>query len=413
MEEFGRKPQKGDIDGRREIAALYRAYAVQKEKEKAKETGKRRNYYRGYDPKSSIEVAIPQGSSVVQNPEPEGNIQTAGNEQMKLEFSPEKVEKERGFSSENAEIKQRINASEVELKPELGDCASLKSSEAPKVNFDSKSALESKDESMEHVGKNSSSSGIKKTKTQKRPNANVNESQGSSKKAKSSSDNSTKARKKKLSQATENYVKLNIRQKNFSCAHKIRKPVQSGLVRRKWLSKKEYFHQKRSFELKEINQTLYNELDDSLLHTIFEGTQTLQDDTVPEPKSHLSSAEQVLREIFGFQDFRPGQREVIDNLMNQQSSLLVLPTGQGKSLCYQIPAFLLNGLTLVITPLISLMQDQLKRLPKELSGAYWNSQMTSQESSLFFSDLLSGKFKVLPFHLNSSCILTCSHFAFK
>lgn len=72
--------------------------------------------------------------------------------------------------------------------------------------------------------------------------------------------------------------------------------------------------------------------------------------------------ESVLRERFGFADFRPGQREVIDALLAGRSAVAVFPTGAGKSLCYQLPALMLDGLTLVVSPLLALMKDQIDAL---------------------------------------------------
>ena len=68
---------------------------------------------------------------------------------------------------------------------------------------------------------------------------------------------------------------------------------------------------------------------------------------------------QVLAETFGFDAFRPGQQDVIDALLAGRSALAVFPTGAGKSLCYQLPALLLEGVTLVVSPLIALMKDQI------------------------------------------------------
>ncbi len=73
---------------------------------------------------------------------------------------------------------------------------------------------------------------------------------------------------------------------------------------------------------------------------------------------HLEAAHALLRERFGFPAFRPGQAEVIAHLLDGRSSLAVFPTGSGKSLCYQLPALLLPGLTVVVSPLIALMKDR-------------------------------------------------------
>lgn len=73
-----------------------------------------------------------------------------------------------------------------------------------------------------------------------------------------------------------------------------------------------------------------------------------------------------------------GQQEAVSNVLRGKSTLLILPTGAGKSLCYQLPSLFLPGLTLVITPLISLMFDQLAHLPPSLPGTYLhNSTLTS------------------------------------
>ena len=74
--------------------------------------------------------------------------------------------------------------------------------------------------------------------------------------------------------------------------------------------------------------------------------------------SERSSAIEVLAERFGFDGFRPGQEQVVEALLAGRSALAVFPTGAGKSLCYQLPALLLDGVTVVVSPLIALMKDQ-------------------------------------------------------
>ena len=76
----------------------------------------------------------------------------------------------------------------------------------------------------------------------------------------------------------------------------------------------------------------------------------------------LNAAREALREVFGFEGFRPGQEAVIEALLDGRHALTVMPTGSGKSLCFQIPALVMDGLTVVVSPLIALMQDQVSAL---------------------------------------------------
>ncbi len=78
--------------------------------------------------------------------------------------------------------------------------------------------------------------------------------------------------------------------------------------------------------------------------------------------SDLSAAQQVLRATFGFDAFRPGQAEIVAAILDGRDVLAVMPTGSGKSLCYQLPALLRDGLTIVVSPLIALMRNQVAQL---------------------------------------------------
>jgi ATP-dependent DNA helicase RecQ len=104
----------------------------------------------------------------------------------------------------------------------------------------------------------------------------------------------------------------------------------------------------------------------------------------------------ILKNHFGYTGFRPGQEEVIDALLAGRDVLAVMPTGAGKSLCYQIPALLLEGLTVVISPLISLMKDQVSALRDAgIPAAFLNSSLSSGEYAENISRAVRGECKTL------------------
>lgn len=106
--------------------------------------------------------------------------------------------------------------------------------------------------------------------------------------------------------------------------------------------------------------------------------------------------EQTLSHYFGYTRFRPGQKEIITNVLNQQHTLGVLPTGGGKSICYQVPGLMLGGTTLVISPLISLMKDQVDQLQTMgISAAYLNSSLTIKAQKEIEAQLIQGELQFL------------------
>ena len=97
----------------------------------------------------------------------------------------------------------------------------------------------------------------------------------------------------------------------------------------------------------------------------------------------LDDARAALREHFGYPAFRPGQEAAVESVLAGKDTLVVLPTGGGKSLCYQVPALMLPKLTVVISPLISLMKDQVDALgARGLPATFVNSTLTSVHRSL-------------------------------
>ena len=104
----------------------------------------------------------------------------------------------------------------------------------------------------------------------------------------------------------------------------------------------------------------------------------------------------LLRKIFGFAEFRPGQRDIVDAVIDGRNVLAIMPTGGGKSLCFQLPALVREGLTVVISPLIALMHDQVRGLRAAgVAAAALTSSNTQKETESVFSDLNAGKLQLL------------------
>jgi len=104
----------------------------------------------------------------------------------------------------------------------------------------------------------------------------------------------------------------------------------------------------------------------------------------------------ILKHYFDFDSFRPGQSEIIDQVIQSHDALVIMPTGGGKSLCYQIPALMLPGTALIISPLIALMKDQVDALTRRsIPAALINSTITLQEQQIILNDVQHGRIKLL------------------
>ncbi len=108
------------------------------------------------------------------------------------------------------------------------------------------------------------------------------------------------------------------------------------------------------------------------------------------------NARTVLKQVFGYDDFRPGQAEVISAILGKAPVLAVMPTGSGKSMCYQLPALLDGGLTVVVSPLIALMRDQAQQMRAVgVAAATLNSNNTSEDNDRAWEQLRSGDLRLL------------------
>ncbi|MDE6252410.1 MAG: DNA helicase RecQ [Lachnospiraceae bacterium] len=105
---------------------------------------------------------------------------------------------------------------------------------------------------------------------------------------------------------------------------------------------------------------------------------------------------QILKKYFGYDSFRKGQEELIDSIMSGRDVLGIMPTGAGKSICYQVPALMMDGITLVISPLISLMQDQVRALNEAgVHAAYINSSLSQTQITKALQNAANGQYKII------------------
>ena len=103
-----------------------------------------------------------------------------------------------------------------------------------------------------------------------------------------------------------------------------------------------------------------------------------------------------LKTYFGYDSFRMNQQDIVETVLNKQDCLVIMPTGGGKSICFQLPALLFKGLTLVISPLIALMKDQVDGLSANgISASYFNSSQSNEEQSAIIDRVLSADLKLL------------------
>ncbi|HSU50931.1 MAG TPA: RecQ family ATP-dependent DNA helicase, partial [Segetibacter sp.] len=110
----------------------------------------------------------------------------------------------------------------------------------------------------------------------------------------------------------------------------------------------------------------------------------------------LPDPQTVLQRVFGYDSFRHNQQEIVEHVLSGQNAVVLMPTGGGKSLCYQVPALCLPGVTIVVSPLIALMKDQVDALlVNGIKAAFLNSSQSNAEQSVIFQQLKSNQLKLL------------------
>lgn len=104
----------------------------------------------------------------------------------------------------------------------------------------------------------------------------------------------------------------------------------------------------------------------------------------------------VLKEYFGHDSYRAGQEQIVDSLLSGKDVLCIMPTGAGKSVCYQVPALIFDGVTIVVSPLISLMKDQVGSLVQSgVAAAYINSSLSPNQYAKVLKNTVAGKYKII------------------
>ncbi|KAK0574849.1 hypothetical protein LWI29_030071 [Acer saccharum] len=199
-----------------------------------------------------------------------------------------------------------------------------------------------------------------------------------------------------------NFVKLNLRGNKHKFVNKLKNTRNSS---QSYSGRKSY-RSKRKFIRKGTKSVSDEEKEENdLINEAVEGSQKkkgkigsdLIDEAVRAVRNEVSDENLVslLKLVHGYDSFRDGQLEAIKLVLDGKSTMLVLPTGAGKSLCYQIPAMVLPGLTLVVSPLVALMIDQLKQLPHAIRGGLLSSTQSPEEVAETLRQLQEGTIKVV------------------
>ena len=110
----------------------------------------------------------------------------------------------------------------------------------------------------------------------------------------------------------------------------------------------------------------------------------------------IRKAKEILKKIYGYDDYKKGQEEAINSILNNEDSVIIMPTGGGKSICYQIPALIFSGITIVISPLISLMKDQVDSLKATgIESIFINSTLSYEDIQYRLHEIEEGKYKIV------------------
>ncbi|KAG2409659.1 ATP-dependent DNA helicase [Vigna angularis] len=184
-----------------------------------------------------------------------------------------------------------------------------------------------------------------------------------------------------------NFVRLNLSGKRRKFLNKKGKSSGKRYKRGKFISKHEREGKEKDIgEMKQRGDCKIREIDCAVVEEAVAAT-------LDEPSEE--NLVKILKLVYGYDCFRDGQVEAIQMVLAGKSGAVVLPTGAGKSLCYQLPALILPGITLVVSPLVALMIDQLRQLPYVIKGGLLSSSQNPEEASESLMQLRQGEIKLL------------------
>lgn len=196
-----------------------------------------------------------------------------------------------------------------------------------------------------------------------------------------------RAHKRRRTGVSDNFVRLDLKNSNYKPKSIV--AASKRFVKPAFLSKKAYVTRKKIEQAQERNDSMYMEFVEPCL------VSSKVESRYSDPPITSTDPKEILQQLYGYSEFREGQLEAINNIVENKSTLLILPTGFGKSIVYQIASFLCKGTALVVSPLISLVEDQMQNIPSAIPAAAWTGAQSFQEVRDLKQKLLAGQLKIL------------------
>lgn len=357
QERYHRKPKEEDINDKPDILSLYRRYQKLEKRVESEDTSRTRC--------SSTSSRI-RGRSISNNCIKDVVYQEVANHVRKPSPEPRKKPKPRRTSSLGGSFSGAAPHASLVIRPVVANTNVSLVFERPRTP-PGEPLLEAHDEPSIFILPAESS------------NEDFDENTTPAKRKKPPTSRKRPAKR-------DNNVRLDL---NKKYTKKAKTKSLDRIVKNKWVPRAQWIRQQQVAESEKRNDEAYEELLEPE-NVDIEVPPTLEFEEV-----NQTALLKVLSDHFHYNSFREGQEQAIINVVKGISTLLVVPTGWGKSMCYQIPALITAGLTLVVSPLLSLIQDQLESLPPSLPGAQWTSSQSFQEVQDTLKAIRESRIKIL------------------